>query len=103
VVVQIVAKGEVVTEYAVNEKENWTHTFELPKYDSLGNEVEYSIVEKEVRDYESKIEENRIMNICTYELSIDTGDMNIWMYLVISLVAVVGIIVGIFTIRKSRK
>ncbi|MDO4283679.1 MAG: Cna B-type domain-containing protein, partial [Clostridia bacterium] len=92
VVVQIVAKGEIITEYAVNKKENWIHTFELPKYDSLGNEVEYSIVEKEVRDYESKIEGNKIINTCTYEPPVETSDKNIWIYLIIFLIAIVGII-----------
>ncbi|MDO4283590.1 MAG: Cna B-type domain-containing protein, partial [Clostridia bacterium] len=102
VVVQILVKGEVVTEYAINEKENWTHTFELPKYDKLGNEVEYSIVEKEVRDYESVIQENKIINTCTYEPPVETGDMNIWTYLVISVIAIIGTIVGMF-IAKDHK
>ncbi|MDO4283186.1 MAG: Cna B-type domain-containing protein, partial [Clostridia bacterium] len=103
VVVQILVKGEVVTEYAINEKENWTHTFELPKYDELGNKVEYSIVEKEVRDYESKIEGNKIINTCTYEPPVETSDKNIWIYLIIFLIAIVGIVSVIFFVVKKDK
>ena len=39
------AKGEQVTEYTLSEENKWKYTFELAKYDELGDEIEYTVDE----------------------------------------------------------
>ena len=50
--VKIEIKGDITKqETTLTEEENWEHTFEgLPKYDRLGNEVQYTVEEKELNN-----------------------------------------------------
>ncbi len=48
VTVEVKSEEKVVVEKILTQEENWRHTFNnLPKYDNLGNEVVYSVTEKE--------------------------------------------------------
>ena len=59
---QIKRNGIIVEEAEVNEAVSWKHTFELPKYDELGNEIIYTVDE----DYESKFYvKNIVENVIT--------------------------------------
>ena len=42
--------GEVVAEETVNEQDGWTNTFEVAKYDENGNEIEYTIDERDLNN-----------------------------------------------------
>ncbi|MDO4283487.1 MAG: hypothetical protein Q4D02_07605, partial [Clostridia bacterium] len=54
-------------------------------------------------NYTKEIKENEIVNISTYESPTDTSDFNVWIYIVIFLVAIVGVVVGIFVVKNSKK
>ncbi|MDO4283637.1 MAG: Cna B-type domain-containing protein [Clostridia bacterium] len=104
VTLQVKAGEKIVDEIEVSEKENWSYEFELPKYDELGNEIEYSIDEKETNQYyEKRIEKNKIINTCTYKEEVNTSDINVWIYVIITIVAIMGIIVGIVIMSNGRK
>ncbi|MDO4283281.1 MAG: Cna B-type domain-containing protein [Clostridia bacterium] len=104
VTLQVKAGEKIVDEIEVSEKENWSYEFELPKYDELGNEIEYSIDEKETNQYyEKRIEKNKIINTCTYKEEVNTSDINVWIYLVISLVAIIGILSVLYFVFKRQK
>ncbi|MDO4283562.1 MAG: Cna B-type domain-containing protein [Clostridia bacterium] len=104
VTLQVLVGDKVVEEEKVNEKNNWSYEFKLPKYDESGDEIEYTVDEKNTpNNYEKKVEGYTVINTCTYEPPVDTDDMNIWMYLVIFLVAIVGVVVGILIVKKSKK
>ncbi len=107
VTLQVLSKDKVVAEQIVNEKSNWRHEFELPKYDEYGNEIEYTVDEKEeVENYEKRISGYTVINKCTYEPIedvTDTSDINIFMYISIFFVAVIGIIAGILFVKNSKK
>ena len=47
ITLQVKNGTNIVQEQTVTEAMNWQYTFELPKYDSLGNEITYTIDEKE--------------------------------------------------------
>ena len=47
---QVKNGDEVVAEYEVTAEDNWSYEFELPKYDELGNEIEYTIDEKDLNN-----------------------------------------------------
>ncbi|MDO4282472.1 MAG: Cna B-type domain-containing protein [Clostridia bacterium] len=63
VTLQVKLDGKVVREAKVSKKDEWRHVFELPKYDELGNEIEYTVDIKETEKYYKKrIEEATIIN-----------------------------------------
>ena len=67
----------------VSESDNWSFEVELPKYDELGEEIEYRVDEKEISKYfEKLVEGNVVINRLMYDLP-DTSDINIFMYIVI--------------------
>ena len=45
---QVKNGNSIVEEIVVTERENWKHTFTLPKYDSQGNEITYTVDETEI-------------------------------------------------------
>ncbi len=103
VVLQVLVGDEVVAEQKVTESDSWSYSFKLPKYDSLGNEIEYSVDEKETAEYyEKSIDGYTIVNTCTYEPPVDTSDISIWVYVVVLVVAVIGIS-GVFIVRNRQK
>ena len=54
VTVKLLADGEEIAVYSLIEKENWKHTFEeLPSADMEGKEIEYTIEETPVENYEN--------------------------------------------------
>ena len=103
VVLQVLVGDEIVAEQKVTESDSWSYSFKLPKYDSLGNEIEYSVDEKEIdRHYEKHIEGNTVVNTCIYVPPVDTSDISLWVYVVILVVAIVGIS-GVFIVRNRKK
>ena len=63
VILQIKRDGVVVGECEVSETNSWKHTFILPKYSDLGNEIEYTVDEKETpKFYEKEISGNTVIN-----------------------------------------
>ena len=104
VILQIKNGRKVIAEEKVSNENNWTCNFKLPKYDDDGNEIVYTVDEKDTpKYYEKKIEGNVVINTCTYEPAVKTSDINIWTYIIISLVAIVGVVVGIFLVKKNKK
>ena len=104
VILQIKNGENVVEEVEVSEENNWRHKFELTKYDELGNEINYTVDEKETAEYyEKSIEENTIINTCTYTPSTDTSDISVWVYVVVAIIAIVGIGVFVFVRVKQKK
>ncbi len=102
VILQIKNGDTVVEEVEVSEEENWKHKFVLTKYDELGNEINYTVDEKETdKYYEKRIEGNTVINICTYNPLTDTSDISIWIYVVVAVIAVCGI--GVFVFVKVRQ
>ena len=103
VVVQLLANEKVVKNVTVNEENNWSYTFEMPKYDKYGNEIEYSVDEKtNLKYYEKKIEGYNIINTCVYNEVVDTSDMNIYIYIGVFAGAVIGI-AGVIFFQIKRK
>ncbi len=103
VVLQVFNKDKLVAEEKVSADNNWSYEFEVPKYDELGNEIEYTIDEKDIpKYYEKSINGYTVINKCIYEPSIDTSDINIFVYILIFLVAIVGIIIGTIFIKKKK-
>ncbi|MDO4282217.1 MAG: Cna B-type domain-containing protein [Clostridia bacterium] len=104
VTLQVFAGDNVVAEETVNKTNNWSYEFKLPKYNDLGDEIEYTVDEKNTPDnYKKKVEGYTVINISTYKPPVDTGDKNIWIYLVVFLVAIIGVVVGSIFIRNSNK
>ena len=102
VVLQVLVGDEVVAEQKVTEADSWSYLFKLPKYDSLGNEIVYTVDEKETdRHYEKHVEGNTVVNTCIYVPPVDTSDISVWVYLVVAFVAICGI--GVFMIRQKSK
>ncbi len=101
VILQIKNGDTVVEECEVSEENNWKHKFELVKYDELGNEINYTVDEKEsVEYYEKRIEGNTVINTCTYTPPTDTSDIPVWIYIVVIVVAICGI--GVFVIFQNK-
>ena len=48
VTLQIKNGENVVASEVVNAEDNWTHEFSVPKYDSLGNEIQYTVDEADL-------------------------------------------------------
>jgi len=46
VILQLKSKDNIISEAEVSDKNNWSYEFEAPKYDELGNEIEYYIDER---------------------------------------------------------
>ena len=102
VTLQIYNKDAVVAEQKVSESDNWCFEVELPKYDDLGNEISYRVDEKDTsKYYEKSIEGNVVINSLMYDLP-NTSDINIFMYCLAFVVAIIGLIFGITVIKKSN-
>lgn len=107
IILQIKNKEEIVEEAEVNETDEWSYKFEVAKYDELGNEIEYTVDEREKNEedlkyYEKTIEGNVITNKYIYESTVDTSDINISVYGVIFFIAIIGIIVGVKFVRENK-
>ncbi len=115
VVLQLKNVEEIVAEIEVSEENNWSSEFEVPKYDELGNEIKYTVDEKETSEfYEKRIDGYKVINKYIGEESkdennneiknnIDTSDINIWIYVGIVIVSIVVIIIVIIFVRKNNK
>ena len=77
VILQVKNGEEVVTEQVVTEEDNWSYEFELAKYDELGNEINYTIDEKEVgsKFYEKTGVEG---NVVTNKFVVPDEKVEIW-------------------------
>ena len=103
VILQVKNGENIVAEAEVSEKTNWIYSFELEKYDKYGNEIEYSVDEKETNEYYEKyINGNTIINTYIYEQTVETSDISVWIYVVIALIAILGIS-GILIIKNRQK
>ncbi len=104
VILQIKNGETVVEEVEVNEENDWKHKFVLTKYDELGNEINYTVDEKETDEYYEKyIDGYTIVNTCTYTPPTDTSDISVWLYIVLAVIAVCGIGVFVFVKVKQKK
>ena len=81
--VSIKANGVVKESITLNDENNWTYTFsDLPRYEK-GKEIEYSIVEDEVKGYASTLEEgildsdNNITTVITNTHEIEKKEITI--------------------------
>ncbi len=106
IIIQVYDKDKVVAEEIVNEENEWKCSFKLPKYDENGDKIEYRIDEKERKDgelkyYDKRIDANSIINTLTYKEKVDTGDINVFLYMLIFLVAFIGVVLMVFIKRKN--
>lgn len=62
IVVLIYEDGEIVLQWQVTEKDDWSYRFELPKYNDEGEEIIYTVDETEVEDYEKIVEGYDLIN-----------------------------------------
>ena len=77
VVLQVKNGEEVVTEQVVTEENNWSYEFELAKYDESGNEIVYTIDEKEVGSkFYEKVGVER--NVVTNKFVVPDEKIEIW-------------------------
>ena len=103
VVLQVLVDGEVIAEQEVGEEENWSYEFKLPKYDELGNEIVYTVDEKETdRNYEKHVEGTTVINTSIYEPPVDTSDIPVWVYFVAFLITICGFVLSIRYVRKNN-
>ncbi|MDO4283635.1 MAG: Cna B-type domain-containing protein [Clostridia bacterium] len=104
VILQVKNGENIVAEVKVGQESNWSYKFELPKYDENGDEIVYTIDEKESsKFYEKTIDGYTIINTYKNEPPVETSDKNIWIYFVIFLIAIVGVVVGIFIVKNNKK
>ena len=55
IIIHLHANGEKIDEMVVTEDDNWSWTFaDLPKYNENGEEIQYSVHEQPIRDYDSE-------------------------------------------------
>ncbi len=103
VVLQVYNKDKLVAEEKVSADNNWSYEFKLPKYDEYGDEIKYTVDEKETsKYYEKRLEGNVVINKCIYEPVVDTSDIDIIIYICTFILAIVGIVTIILFIRKSK-
>lgn len=62
VTIQVKNGNNVVIEKVITAKEHWYYSFTLPKYDSKGNEINYTVDELPVNGYEKIINGTNITN-----------------------------------------
>ncbi len=117
VVLQIKNGEEVISEMYVSEKNNWSCEFVVPKYDKDGNEIKYTVDEKETSEFYEKVidgykvinryieennEDSNINNeIKKDEENIDTSDINILMYVVIFTLSILAIGIYLAILKKK--
>lgn len=54
VILEIYGNNELVMQKQISNKDNWKYMLEVPKYDSNGNKVVYTIKQNEIENYETK-------------------------------------------------
>ena len=92
----------MVAEKKVTDRDNFRYEFEVPRYDDLGNEIEYRVDEKYTdENYEKRISGYTVINKCIYEPEVDTSDINVFVYVIIFCISIIGIGYGI--ILKNNK
>ncbi|MDO4283464.1 MAG: Cna B-type domain-containing protein [Clostridia bacterium] len=102
----VIKNGEQeVASQKVTEKEEWRFLFiNLARYDENGNEILYSVDEKETNEYyEKSIDGYQVVNTYIEKVVANTSDVNIWIYLSIFLVAIIGVVVGMFVARNNKR
>lgn len=115
IVVYVYADGELYAQRQVTAQDNWTFIFELPKYAKDGHEIQYTVGEALMRDYEVEVNGYNLVN--TYEPganpdkldvpdnpdNMQTGDNpNIWLWLVLMTCSLIGIVFTGILGRKRR-
>jgi len=102
VVLQVFNKDGLVAEKKVTDRDNFRYEFEVPRYDDLGNEIEYRVDEKYTdENYEKRISGYTVINKCIYEPEVDTSDINVFVYVIIFCISIIGIVYSI--ILKNNK
>jgi len=118
VILQVKNKDKIVEEVLVDERNNWSYEFLLPKYDEKGEEIEYRVDEKETsKYYEKVIDGYRVINkyiekdeenindnkndVIESENNANTSDINIWLYIGIFVMAIVVIVIVIIFIKRK--
>lgn len=98
ITVQVKDGDNVVTEKVISETENWEYEFVLNRYDKNGNEIIYSVDEKEIlEDYQKRIEDYNIINSLEKTLSStasqisnpNTGTFIYWLIIIAFLMIVI--------------
>ena len=108
IVLEIYVGDKKVAEQKVNKNNDWSYEFTLPKYDELGNEVQYRVDEKETpKYYEKTVEGYTVINTCTYEPDLmelpNTSDIAVGGFVLISMLSVVGIYISKSRLKSTRK
>lgn len=65
IVVYVYADGNLVVQRQVGEQDNWSYSFELPRFAEDGHEIIYTIDEADVPNYEKSIDGYNILNTYT--------------------------------------
>ena len=56
--VQLFADGEKVATYTLNEANAWQHSFDMPKFNTKGEEIRYTVTEENVSGYTATTQDN---------------------------------------------
>jgi len=120
VTVELYGNDVLIDEIVLNSKNNWSSEIEVLKYNELGEEIVYTIDEKETSKYYEKIVDGyKIINKYitnddktedNYENiedndnieNVDTSDINIYVYVSIFIVAIIITIMFIILSIKTR-
>lgn len=68
--IKLMAHDKVVDSCIISEKDNWKYSFEVPVYDDKGQQIEYKIVEDEVKHYKTSYVQP-IITVSEPQLSIE--------------------------------
>lgn len=102
IVVYVMRGDEIVARKTVTAADNWSYTFNLPRYDEAGWELRYSINEEPVVNYTAEIDGYDIMNTYSKETSPQTGDATVtWVWFVVLAGGIVGLRFAVFHKRKK--
>lgn len=117
VTVYVYGDGEKVAQRLVTSRDNWKYSFELPKYNSNGDKIEYTVDEAKVNNYSKKINGYNIINTYNGNSIVNhngtsnnndntksplTGDYGIYVILtVMFIVGVLGLVVSAMLYRKQ--
>lgn len=115
IVVYVYADGKLAVQWQVSEQDNWSYSFELPKFAEDGHEIVYTIDEADVPNYKKSIDGYNILNTYTGASddtvrpsepggTTDTGDHVPFVpWLVLMLVSGTMLIILFCLRRKKRK
>ena len=103
IVIRVLANGEKVVEKSITARDHWSWAFSLNKYDAKGNEICYTVDEKDIPGYVKQISGWDIVNTWQPAVPIPkTGDSDaVWLLMLPMLMGAAGLV--LFRYRRERE